>query len=268
MKAFIQKIDQLSDNQSVAIVHLTHAANENIAENFGAIVSASCNREYLPVQGAASVLEAGKTSTYVRTIMTRMQDIVPLAQADTANEFRALSSNMYMDKSERMWSLRTNEGGEQVLVRSSEANDNADLIDMIRSVSGASTLNINATLPHVAQAMSIHDAQLAAAVGGDMASYVSQSGELKVGFIAARVTDDNSVLMVDEAGESEQVSALSMVAILSGDELDQNHMPAVDSVSAAAGIDVPKLLDYYAKVYRYSPDYYAKLATIIKNYSF
>jgi hypothetical protein len=45
-------------------------------------------------------------------------------------------------------------------------------------------------------------------------------------------------------------------------------MPAVDSVSAAAGVDVPKLLSYYAQVFRYSPDYYAKIEGIIKGHSF
>jgi hypothetical protein len=49
MKAFIQKIDQVSDTQSVSIVQVTHGANELIADNFGAVVSASCNREFLPV---------------------------------------------------------------------------------------------------------------------------------------------------------------------------------------------------------------------------
>lgn len=268
MQAFIHKIDQLSDNQSVAIVQLTHAAGENIADNFGAIVSASCNREFAPVAGATSVIDGGKTSTFVRTILNRMQDAMPMAQADLANEFTALSKNMYMDKSERMWTVRTSESGEQMLVRSSEANDNADLIDMIRSVSGAANTHMESSMPDIARALAAHELSLAAAVGGDMISFVSNSGELKIGFIAANVTDDNTMLVVSQDGVEEKVSSMSMVAVLSGDELDQNHFPAVDSVSAAAGIDVPKLLAYYAKVFSYSPAYYEKVANVIKNYSF
>lgn len=266
MKAFIKKIDQLNDNQSVAIVQLTHAAGEDISANFGAIVSASCNREYLPVEGATTVLQDGKTSTYVRSILTRMQDIIPVSQM--GDEFQALSKNMYMDKSERMWSIRQSESGEQVLIRESDAHDNSDLIDMIRSVSGVTHLNLNATLPEVARAMALNDAQLATAQGGDMISFVSNSGALKVGFVAARVTDDNTLLVVDAEGAEEQIKSASMVAILSGDELDEKQFPAVDSVSAAAGVDVEKLLAYYKQVFRYNPEYFEKLATIIKQHSF
>lgn len=266
MKAFIKQIDQLNDNQSLAIVQITHNAGENIADNFGAIVSASCNREYLPVEGATTALQAGKTTSFVRTILNRMQDIVPVSQM--GDEFQALSKNMYMDKSERMWSVRKSESGEDVLVRETAANDSAELIDMIRSVSGVATLNLNSTMPELAQIIARHELQLAGAVGGDMVSFVSNSGALKVGFVAANVTDDNTFLVVDQEGNEEQITSASMVAVLSGDELDEKQFPEVDSVSAAAGVDVPKLLDYYAKVFRYSPEYYAKVADIIKSHSF
>lgn len=266
MKAFIKQIDQLNDNQSVAIVQVTHNVGENIADNFGAIVSASCNREYAPVAGATTVIEPGKTTSFVRTILNRMQDIIPVSQM--GDEFQALSKNMYMDKSERMWAVRRSESGEDVLVRESDANDNSELIDMIRSVSGAANVNLASSMPTLAQAIARHNLVLAGAVGGDMVSFVSNSGDLKVGFVAANVTDDNTFLVVDEQGNEEQISSMSMVAVLSGDELDEKHFPQVDSVSAAAGVDVPKLLSYYAQVFRYSPDYYAKIAGIIKGHSF
>ncbi|QYW03488.1 hypothetical protein pEaSNUABM34_00186 [Erwinia phage pEa_SNUABM_34] len=266
MDAFIKQIDQLNDTQSVAIVQVTHTPNEDITDNFGAIVSASCDREFMPVQGATSMIEQGKTSSFVRTILTRMQDIVPVAQM--GDEFQALSKNMYMDKQERMWAVRKSESGEDVLVRQSEANDNADLIDMIRSVSGAAAFNLNARLPEVAQALSANAADRAGAQGGDMISFVSASGALTVGFVAARVTDDNSFLVVDFEGNNEQITSASMVAVLPSDELDERQFPALDSVSAAAGVDVPKLLDYYAKVYRYSPEYFSLLADRIRAHSF
>jgi len=266
MKAFIKQIDALNDSQSVAIVQVTHNVGENIADNFGAIVSASCNREYMPVEGASSMIEQGKTTSFVRTILNRMQDVIPVSQM--GDEFQALSKNMYMDKSERMWAIRRSESGEDVLVRESSANDNVELIDMIRSVSGASAVSLSTSMPTLAQAIARNDLILAGAVGGDMVSFVSNSGALKVGFVAANVTDDNTFLVVDEQGNEEQISSMSMVAVLSGNELDERQFPEIDSVSAAAGVDVPKLLDYYAKVFRYSPEYYGKIASIIKGHSF
>lgn len=266
MKAFIKQIDALNDSQSVAIVQVTHNVGENIADNFGAIVSASCNREYMPVEGASSMIEQGKTTSFVRTILNRMQDVIPVSQM--GDEFQALSKNMYMDKSERMWAIRRSESGEDVLVRESSANDNVELIDMIRSVSGASAVSLSTSMPTLAQAIVRNDLILAGAVGGDMVSFVSNSGVLKVGFVAANVTDDNTFLVVDEQGNEEQISSMSMVAVLSGNELDERQFPEIDSVSAAAGVDVPKLLDYYAKVFRYSPEYYGKIASIIKGHSF
>lgn len=266
MKAFIKQLDSIGNNQALALVHVIHAPGEDITPNFGASVSAATDREYMSVSGSAAIIQDGRTHTYARVILNRMQDVKDVAEV---SEMRALSKNMYLDKSERMWTIRKSESGQDVLVRNQDINDNSELLEMLRSMSSASPEQLRAQNPEVAALYRNHNLQLAGAVGGDMASYVSESGELRVGFVAAQVTDDGTFLMVDQkTGQQEQITSMSMVALVDGDELDAKQFPQIDSLSAAGGVDTQKLLDYYAQVFRYSPEYYEMLAERIRSHNF
>lgn len=265
MKAFIKQLDSIGSNQALALVQVIHAPGEDITQNFAASVSAATDREYMSVSGASAVIEEGRTHTFVRTILARTQDVKDIGEV---SEMRALSKNMYMDKNERMWSIRRSESGQDVLVRNQDINDNAELLSLIRSNSSASPESLRSALPQIAHAYHMHNAALEQAQGGDMVSYVSESGELKVGFIAATVSDDNSCMIVNADGSEATITSMSMVAVLNGDEIPENQFPEVDSLSTAGGVSVDHLLDYYAQVFRYSPEYYEELAARIRNHTF
>ncbi|QQO90330.1 hypothetical protein pEaSNUABM5_00188 [Erwinia phage pEa_SNUABM_5] len=265
MKAFIKQLEPIGTNQALALVQLVHAPGEDITQNFGASVSAATDREYMSVSGSASIIDDGRTHTYARVIMQRMQDVKDVAEV---TEMRALSKNMYLDQNERMWTIRKSESGQDVLVRNQDINDNAELLEMLRSVSSATPEQLRSQNPEVAHLYANHNLLLAGAVGGDMVSFVSNSGEVKVGFVAAQVTDDNSFLVVDREGNEEQITSKSMVALVDGDELDPKQFPQLDSLSAAGGVDTQKLLDYYAQVFRYAPEYYEQLAARILAHNF
>lgn len=265
MKAFIKQLDPIGTNQALALVQLVHAPGEDITQNFGASVSAATDREYMAVSNSAAIIQDGRTHTFARVILNRMQDVKDVAEV---TEMRALSKNMYLDQNERMWTIRKSESGQDVLVRNQDINDNAELLEMLRSVSSATPDQLRSKLPEVAHLYANHNMQLAGAVGGDMVSFVSNSGETKVGFVAAQVTDDGSFLIVDREGNEEQITSMSMVALVDGDELDPKQFPQVDSLSAAGGVDTQKLLDYYAQVFRYAPEYYEQLAARIMAHNF
>lgn len=270
MKAYIKQVESISPTQCAVIAQIVHARGEVINDNFGAAVSESCNREMAPVAGSTIVINAGSgaTSTFVRTILTRTQDVLP---ADAREGMSSISANMYMDKTERLWTMRHSESGD-VLVRTSDVDDNAALIEMIHSCSSnleATTLRNYA--PEVAQAVDSIELYLAGARGGDMVQYVSASGVAKTGFVVAQYQDlDQHGFVVLGSGETQEevISSKSMVSRLDADQLDEKQFPALDSVSAAGGIDVEKLVNYYARVFSYSPEYFAKVEGIIRNYSF
>lgn len=266
MQSYIKKIESINGHQSVALVQVVHAPGEDIRDNFGASVSAAVQNDLAVVSGSSSVIQQGRDQTMVRCLLNRTEDVVPL---EGAQGMIALSSNMYMDPQERMWTLRASESGD-VLVREASANDNDELINMIRSVSSASDVNLRSRMPETAAALAQFEAQLATAQGGDMVSYLSNSGALEVGFIAAQVEEDsgNSYIVVSQSGTEEQITAKSLVAVLDGTQIESTAFPAVDSVSAAVGVDVEKLVDYYKRVYYYRPDYLEKLITIIRGHSF
>lgn len=267
MQTIIKQIDSISANQCVALVQVTHAVGEDISDNFAGVVSESTSREFIPVAGATVNITEGRTQSFVRTIMQRATDIKPL---EDAREMQALSANMYMDKSKRMWAVRHSESGQDILVRTSDMNDSGELLEMIRSVSNVNPAGIRGTNPDVARAMDRFNLDLAGAQGGDMVSYVSESGDLRVGFIVAEVTDGemHGFSVVDKAGNAEVISSLSMVCLLNGDEIEERHFPEMDSVSAAGNATVEKLVNYYRQVFSYSPEYMDKLETIIRNHGF
>lgn len=265
MKAFIKQLDPIGTNQALALVQLVHAPGEDIAQNFGASVSAATDREYMSVSGSAAVIQDGRTHTFARVILNRMNDVKDIAEI---SNMRSMSKNMYLDQNERMWTIRKSESGQDVLVRNQDINDNSELLDMLRSMSSATPEQLRSQNPELAAAYRNHNLQLAGAQGGDMVSYVSASGALRVGFVAAQVTDDNTFLVVDREGNEEQISSMSMVALVDGDEIDPNQFPQIDSLSAAGGVDTQKLLDYYAQVFRYAPEYYEQLAARIMAHNF
>lgn len=267
MQTSIKQIDSINQNQCVVLAQVVHADGENIADNFAAIVSESTQREFLPVPGASVVIDQGRTQSFVRTIMRRATDVLPI---ENASEMQALSANMYMDKAKRMWAVRHSESGQDVLVRTSDMNDHSELMDMIRSVSNVNPAGIRGTNPNVARALDQFNLDLASVSGGDFVTYVSESGELKAGFVAAQVQngDDHSLLMVDKEGNEESISSMSMVAVFGGEQIDDKHFPEMDSVSAAGSATVEKLVNYYRQVFSYSPEYLSKLETIIRNHGF
>lgn len=267
MQTTIKQIDSINQNQCVVLAQVVHAAGEDITDNYGAVLSESTQREYMPVDGASVIIDAGKTHSYVRTIMQRATDILPL---EDAREMQALSANMYMDKSKRMWAVRRSESGGDILVRTSDINDNDELLDMIRSVSSVNPAGIRGTLPDVARAFDKYNLDLAGTQGGDFITYVSESGALTAGFVVAQIQDMGNVTyhVVDKEGNEETITSLSMVACINGDQIDERQYPDMDSVSAAGSATVEKLVNYYRQVYSYSPDYLSKLETIIRNHGF
>jgi len=267
MQTSIKQIDSINQNQCVVLAQVTHAVNENIADNFGAVVSASANREFIPVAGSSTVIEAGRTQSFVRTIMQRATDILPMEEC---REMQALSANMYMDKSRGMWAVRRSESGQDVLVRTSDSDDTTELLNLIRSCSNVNPAGIGGTHPSVSRALNKFELDLAAAQGGDVVSYVSESGDLRVGFVVAQIQDNEKVgfQVVDKEGNEEVISSMSMVALVSGDDISDSVFPQMDSVSAAGSATVEKLVSYYRQVFSYSPEYMNKLESIIRNHGF
>lgn len=267
MKSYIKKIDSINSVSSVALVQVLHDQEQSVnPEAFAASVSAATQNDLAVISGSASIVESGKGVSMIRCLLRKTEDVIPL----TSNQgMVALSANMYMDQKERMWTVRSSESGD-VLVRQAAANDNEDLINLIRSVSSASPEMFASQMPTTAGALNAYENVLANAQAGDMASYVSESGNLEVGFLAARVQDlgNTTFLMVSQSGDNSRVDSRQLVAVLSGQHIDGECFPAIDSVSAAIGTNVEKLVDYYTKVFSYRPDYLAKLVERIRNHTF
>lgn len=270
MQSYIKTIDRINDQHSVALIHVVHAPEEDIRDNFAASVSAATKNDLSVVPGSCVVIEEGRGNTMIRTLLNRVEEIIPIESASAAG-IHSISANMYVDRATNVWTVRSSDAGD-VLVREAAANDNEELIGMIRSVSSASETTLRSNMPETAAALNAFEQSLCTAEGGDMITFLSNSNVVEAGFVGVRLTDeasgDVSYLVVSKSGNEETISPRSVVTILGCDEIEANAFPAIDSVSAALGVNVEKLVDYYRRVFSYSPEYLAKLEQRIRQHAF
>lgn len=261
MQAHIQQIDKISSGLGIVVARIVHDRDYKVGAECAASISAALNNEFFPVEGAMMTVATTSNSTFVRAIVSKAQEILPASELKT---MQSVSANMYMDKEEKLWSLRSSESGD-ILVRSAEMNDMDELVDMIHSVSSTQYI-METQFPDIHKNLMQQDAYRAATIGGDMVSFVSNSS-VQTGFVAAQVEDEGRLeyAVVDKEGEVHSISSQQILARLEGGELD--CWPDL-SISMSANIDTNKLVEYYSQVFRYSPDYLAKIEQIILSHGF
>lgn len=261
MQAHIQQIDKINGNLGIVVARIVHGRDQSLGAECAASISTALNNEFFPVPGSMMKVASTSNSTFIRAIVSKAQEILPASELNT---MQSVSANMYMDKSEKLWALRSSASGD-ILVRSAEMNDMDELVDMIHSVSSTQYI-METQFPDIHKELKNQDAYRAASIGGDMVSFVSNSS-VQVGFVAAQVIDEasTSYAVVDKEGEMHSLSSQQIVARLEGGSLD--CWPEV-SLSMSASINADKLLEYYQQVFRYSPDYLAKIEQIILSHGF
>lgn len=261
MQAYIQQIDKINSQLGIVVARVVHGRDTTVGPECAQSISAALSNEFFPVEGAMQTIASTSNSTFIRAIVSKAQEILPASELKT---MQSVSANMYMDKSEKLWALRSSESGD-ILVRTAEMNDMDELVDMIHSVSSTQYI-LETQFPDVHKTLVNQDAYRAGAEGGDMVSFVSNSS-VGVGFVTAQVNDGDttSYAVLDKDGGVHSISSKQIVARLEGGELE--CWPDI-SLSMSANIDTDRLIEYYGQVYRYSPDYLAKIEQIILSHAF
>ena len=226
-------------------------------------LSAATNHQFRPVaKSVLNLADCGAGVHVVRALMVPTKDVLSV---EHASKMTALSSNMFMDASERLWHLKGN-GADSILI-GSQSEDPEVLLNMMTSCSS----DVSASNPSMRRALETHTQALASVAGGDVVSYLSSSGEMKTGFVvyssksADNSEDELGVMEFGSTQGEEVVSRESISAIIPCASVDY---PDVQLMSASGTASKSALLDYYRRVYGHAPDYFAKLQNIINGHCF
>ena len=250
-------------NNSMAVIANVVGINKGCKpEDVLVALSSATNHQFRPVAGSVlNLADCGAGVHVVRALMIPTKDVLSV---EHASKMTALSSNMFMDASERLWHLKGN-GNDSVLI-GSQSEDPEELLSMMTSCSS----DVSASNPHLRRAMDTNAHNLIGVGGGDVVSYLSASGEMKTGFVVfTSKSGDNSEdsLGVMEFGttdcQEEIVSRESISAIIPCAAVEY---PDVQLMSASGNASKSALLDYYRRVYGHAPEYFAKLQGIISGH--
>ena len=176
--------------------------------------------------------------------------------------FRAMSSNIFMDKEESMWTLRQSESG-KLLVKSTGIEDDADMLNLLSAqCSAVGTTGFG----NLVAACSV------AVQGGDLISFISNSGDLKIGYVIAS-TDTAEIPVIPLVGDVEQVPEQAIVEKLADGEVEAPELTEAEkidqAVAAARGVvDIEAIVGYYKRVYGHNATFFAQLEQRIRSHKF
>lgn len=245
------------------IANVQGLASMSSADEILSALSEASGHRMTALSGSVVMMEErGKNEAIFRAQMAPATEVLPAA---AAGNMTALSSNIFMDATEKLWALRSS-GDQSVLVRS-VSEDPAELADMMASCSSSVALEMGRD-PILRKACEQFAASLSAAEGSDIVSFVREDRTVDVGFIAyvSKSADGEEKLAVQNmAGEHFEISREALVAVMSNSSI---HYPEVHLSESAAANSTKTLLDYYRRVFGHAPEYFNRLAEIIRGHSF
>ncbi len=258
---------EVVNNTTAHVIASLNFASEASAQDIRNALQVATKSKLTPVEGSVILREDGKSRKIVSAFLTLSSAVISVPEEVSVSEatgFRALSSNMFMDDAENLWELKA-EGGRN-LVRTHIENNMAEMEQLMASVSSCafssessstSMLNTIAT-----ERMSIG--------GGDMITYVSESGKLESTLVMATVQgDDNTLLCLSSDGEDGVQLSRNCVSMYVKGSQFHGELEQPEGMAAMAGaVNVDSIVDYYSRVFGYNQDYLAKLVDRIKNHAF
>ena len=187
--------------------------------------------------------------------------------------FRSVSSNVFMDDEEKMWTLRKTEAGE-VLVKGTGIEDHESLRGLLDVVcSGGYSLS-----SEYKKSTASLSAMQASIGGGDFVEFVSEaSNDVQYGFVVASDAENGKLIILPTTAapesEGEVVEKAAVTQKFDTESFPEPEMSEQEqmdqAVCAARGVvNLSTLLDYYKKVFARSPQFYAEFAKRARGHAF
>lgn len=216
---------------------------------------------------AGSVVMMGEYGPNEGIFRAAMVPATEALDASAAGNMTALSSNMFMDRSEKLWALRGS-GDQSVLVRSVSEDPN-ELLDMMASCSSNYAVEA-ARDPILRKSCEAFAASISAVEGSDIVAFVNESSAVDVGFVShitRSAAGEETLTIASMSGDAHDISREAILSVIPSANIEYSD-DVILSQSAANVNPTKQLLDYYRRVFGHAPEYYKKLATIIRGHSF
>lgn len=221
-----------------------------------------------PIEGSFHALASSKVGDTITGIVTSNPETIAYDDADT--QFKAVSSNMFMDEEEQLWALRTTEAGD--LLVKSRGKEDADIIaDLMTSLSSSDV----GTLAFEATASSKRDQGVRNSVeGGDFISFVNpQTEQVEFGAVVASVLDANGsemnqlVVQSSDCSTPVQIDRALALGVFDDVEYSDEGLVNENSVEASAHT-LDFIASYYQRVFQRDPSYFEKFMERWMNHTF
>lgn len=267
--ANIKNHRQIDDATVIVSASLSHGRDLPEMASVSASLGAQTDHSLTVIPGSIRVIEKSPFRSTVTAAMRPSTEAIPFTK--NMPGFSALSSNVYMDESDRMWTLENNADG-KVLVRSHIADDSDDIAHLMQSCSsfnGSSNLD-------VASMRSVSSAGLMAAMTlepSDVISFV-RNGNLELGAVISSESSEQGTTfraMSFSADPNEGSFAFNPDQLIHnfGDADGSITFPEDTTMTALSGnARAADLVDYYRKLYGHNQEFLNKLLGQINAYAF
>lgn len=265
VKANIKHHNVLDGATVVVGATLSHGRVMPDMASVSAALGAQTDYSLTVIPGSIRTVEKSNFRSTITAAMRPSAEALPYVKG--MDGFKAVSSNVYMDESERMWTLENSADG-KVLIRSHVVDDESNIQELMQSCSSVSGSNID----HQAMRSLSAASQLNSVMvePSDIVSFV-RNGNLEIGAIIASESSGDHIAMSFNTSKDEGALTISQSSIIHnfGDVGGGVEYPEDTTLVALSGnARVDDLLDYYQKLYGHNEEFFNKLAAQITSYAF
>lgn len=269
VKANIKTHNVIDDATVIVGVSVSHGRVLPAMESVAAAIGASTQHSMTVIPGSIRVTEKGNFKTSLSAAMRPATEAVPFVEGTPG--FVTVSSNVYMDESERMWTLENGTDG-KVLVRSSITDDSDDIAALMQSCSSfnqSSNRDVG-TMRSVSAAGTVTAAMLEPS---DVIAFV-RNGAMEMGAVISSESSETGTTFraMSFSGDPQEGSFKlnpDQVVLNFGDANGEIKFQEDTTMTALSGnAKASDLVDYYRKLYGHNQEFLNKLLAQINSYAF
>lgn len=263
----------INGEQAVVTATVNHGRKQepNPQEVMAALQSMSGN-QLTPVPGSFVAINQEPTRTTISGVMSLAKHVMdfPGQEAMVQQGFKAMASNMFLDESEQIWTVKE-EGGHKVCVKSNTIDNPEELQGLLAKCTTSITAgNDPAYFTSVASAAQAQ----AAPEAGTLITFVSES-TTKFGVVLGSVFESDSAdsytgnVQVYQFG-ADDAELVQDCQIVAGAQVTWEEPEDLES-QAAGNIGKSQkdmLVDYYRKVYGHGKEFFAQWEQRIRKHAY